>query len=248
MPGEPTLDNPIWAALSGPHSAFARTLGQAARYEGGVAAFAAVASDTTEAWNDLRELAGDEPLALTGLIPASLPEGWELVRHLPCFQMVDTGSLNARLADLPGITSLDVDDANEMLDLVSRTEPGPFSRRTAELGSFFGIREDSNSKTLAAMAGERFAGGGWREISAVCTDQRYRGRGFASALIATVTRDIRDRGERAFLHVTKTNPALRLYESLGFEVRRDFGFVVVRPSETRPRRPVSIGSREPRDY
>jgi predicted GNAT family acetyltransferase len=78
------------------------------------------------------------------------------------------------------------------------------------------------------MAGERLHPPGWTEISAVCTDERYRGRGLATRLVRAVAAGIRERGETPLLHAAATNvTAIRLYESLGFVLRRHTRFVAV---------------------
>ena len=48
------------------------------------------------------------------------------------------------------IEDLNLSDIDEMLALIELTKPGPFSRRTPELGSYLGIHE---SGQLVAMAG-----------------------------------------------------------------------------------------------
>ena len=117
-------------------------------------------------------------------------------------------------------------DVPEMLDLTARTKPGPFLPRTYELGVYLGIRRDG---ALVAMAGERLKPPGWTEISAVCTDDAWRGHGFASALIRVLVAGIRARGETAFLHAVATNAgAIRLYEAMGFELRRTTVFRALR--------------------
>jgi predicted GNAT family acetyltransferase len=117
-------------------------------------------------------------------------------------------------------------DVPEMLDLTARTRPGPFLPRTYELGAYLGIRRDG---ALVAMAGERLKPPGWTEISAVCTDDAWRGHGFASALIRVLVAGIRARGETAFLHAVATNTgAIRLYEAMGFELRRTTVFRALR--------------------
>ncbi|WP_408996793.1 GNAT family N-acetyltransferase, partial [Streptomyces scabiei] len=130
-------------------------------------------------------------------------------------------------------------DVPEILDLVARTAPGPFLKRTVELGTCLGIRDRGR---LIAMAGERSemgvppAGGwgrihppGWTEISAVCTDPHHRGRGLATRLVRAVAAGIRDRGETPFLHAAADNvTAIRLYESIGFTLRRRSTTVAVR--------------------
>lgn len=58
------------------------------------------------------------------------------------------------------------------------------------------------------------------EISAVCTDPAYQGRGLATRLMGAVAAGIRARGETPILHAAATNStAIRLYEHLGFELR-----------------------------
>jgi predicted GNAT family acetyltransferase len=117
-------------------------------------------------------------------------------------------------------------DAEEMLALVARTQPGPFEPRTHELGTYLGVRRDG---ALIAMAGERLHPPGYTEISAVCTDAAYRGQGWATVLVRAVAHNIRERGETPFLHVAKTNVnAARLYDALGFELRREVVFTALR--------------------
>jgi predicted GNAT family acetyltransferase len=83
------------------------------------------------------------------------------------------------------------------------------------------------------MAGERLKPPGWTEISAVCTDDAWRGHGFASRLIRALVTGIRARGDTAFLHAVATNTnAIRLYEAMGFELRRRTVFRALQtPSE-----------------
>ena len=117
-------------------------------------------------------------------------------------------------------------DVPEVLDLVERTRPGPFGPRTMELGTYLGIRR---AGALVAMAGERLRPPGFTEVSAVCTDEAWRGHGFGSRLTLAVVAGIRARGEVPFLHAVATNAgAIRLYEQLGFEYRRPTMFKTAR--------------------
>nr|WP_269328948.1 GNAT family N-acetyltransferase [Kineosporia babensis] len=116
-----------------------------------------------------------------------------------------------------------------MLDLVARSEPGPFERRTVELGNYFGLRREGK---LVAMAGERLNPPGWREISAVTTDPSHRRKGFAGRLIRAVAHEIVERGETPLLHVDSRNAgAIRLYQSIGFAIRRRPTFFLLRAPE-----------------
>jgi predicted GNAT family acetyltransferase len=128
-------------------------------------------------------------------------------------------------ADEPEAIPLHEADVPEMLELVRQTQPGPFLQRTIEMGDYIGIRREGR---LVAMAGERLHFEGWTEISAVCTAPPYRGHGIASRLVGSLIAGIQHRSERAFLHVTTTNTnAIRLYEDLGFRIRRGFTISVL---------------------
>ena len=109
-------------------------------------------------------------------------------------------------------------DVPEMTDLVTRTEPGPWRPRTVEFGGYVGVRDDG---ALVAMAGERMRPPGFTEVSAVCTEPDYRGRGLAGGLTRVVAAAIAARGDRPMLHASAHNAgAVRLYESLGFRQTR----------------------------
>jgi len=213
------LDNPVWHALVGPHAALAERVGDAARYASDVAVFCALADDVTpQAWEDLRTLVGAGGAAFLVRDAIDPPDGWTVEVKLPCRQMVLPSTATDRADDASELMLvLGADDVPEMLALVERTRPGPFSRRTIELGQYLGVRDDGN---LVAMAGERLHPSGYTEISAVCTDADQRGRGLASRLVRALVRGIRGRGETPFLHLTTENEnAHRVYDALGFETR-----------------------------
>ncbi|MFF4249800.1 GNAT family N-acetyltransferase [Streptomyces sp. NPDC001663] len=219
------LDNPAWAALTGPHAHFAERVGRAVRYPADVAPFYAVSDlDDPRAWDDLATLVGPGGTAsVRGVTRA--PAGWEVLRTGQGVQLVDTG-LHAEPD--PEAVRLGPDDVPEILDLVARTEPGPYLPRTVEMGTYLGLRHHGR---LIALAGERLHPPGWTEISAVCTDPDHRGRGLATRLVRAVAAGIKERGERPFLHARATNAnAIRLYESIGFTLRRRTVFSLVRPT------------------
>ncbi|MGD0240903.1 MAG: LLM class flavin-dependent oxidoreductase [Streptosporangiaceae bacterium] len=63
-------------------------------------------------------------------------------------------------------------------------------------------------------------------------DEAWRGQGLATRLIRAVGAGIRGRGEIPFLHAVATNPAIALYERLGFRHRRTAPFTAARIPET----------------
>lgn len=210
------LDNPTWESLHGEHARFAETVGEAARYQPDVAPFAAVPDDASPAcWADLVTLAGANRQVVVVDEPPGAPSDWTVVWQSRGVQL--TGE-NLDVEPYPEAVALGPADVPEMMELVERTKPGPFRPRTIELGRYLGVRVDGE---LVAMAGERLRPPGWIEISAVCTDERFRGRGYASRLIRAVGHGIRERGDVPFLHASAQNAnALRLYESMGFVLRR----------------------------
>ncbi|WP_433528211.1 hypothetical protein ACQPYA_17800 [Micromonospora sp. CA-263727] len=144
------LDNPVWAGLTGPHAHLAQVNGQAARYHPDVAPFATLAAGHDErAWADLAALIGPATVVAVTGVSGDPPAGWDRVERIPGVQMVATA---LRDAPDPEAVRLRPADVPEMLDLVARTEPGPFRPRTIELGTYLGIRIGGR---LAAMAGER---------------------------------------------------------------------------------------------
>jgi ribosomal protein S18 acetylase RimI-like enzyme len=184
------------------------------------------------AWAELGELVGPGGITVlptTADLPDHLPAGWGLEEAFEGVQLVATEALKP-VPD-PEAVMLGAADVPEMLDLVERTQPGPFLTRTHELGTYLGVRRGG---ALVAMAGERVHPEGYTEISAVCTDPAFRGQGLASRLVLAVAHGITERGEVPLLHAVAWNEnAIRLYEALGFELRRRPTFFAVRvPSDS----------------
>jgi ribosomal protein S18 acetylase RimI-like enzyme len=221
------LDNPALASLTGPHARFAERRGRVLRYPRDVSPWLAMPDDPdARDWADLAALAGPgTEVALAGFVGRA-PADWEITFEAEGVQLVDDG---VAAAPDPEAVLLGPADVPEMLDLVERTRPGPFLPRTVDMGTYLGIRREG---ALVAMAGERLHPPGWTEISAVCTDPAARGEGLATRLVLAVAHGIRARGETPFLHASARNTgAIRLYESLGFRLRRRTVFFAARTPE-----------------
>jgi ribosomal protein S18 acetylase RimI-like enzyme len=221
------LDNPVWHALTGPQSQFCVGTGLAVRYEPDVGLFAAMPEQAgADGWADLGRLLA--PRDVVGLFHANgidVPSDWNIVLQIPGHQMVATEPIGC--AD-DAFVALGAGDAADMLDLVHRTEPGPFFARTHELGSYLGLRDEHGA--LIAMAGERMHLRGYTEISAVCTDPSARKQGLATRLVRAIAAGIEARGETPILHCAADNvSAIRVYEALGFDIRVTADFVIIQP-------------------
>jgi ribosomal protein S18 acetylase RimI-like enzyme len=257
------LDRPIWHSLVGRHAALAQPALAAdgtvlaARYLPEVSPFAAVGEVEDRAgWaalSDIVEPGGRAvvmlPFDATDGIRPWPPAGWGILMDLPGVQMV---AADMRPQPDPGALTLGPGDVSEMLDLVARTRPGPFEKRTIEFGGYVGFRQGATAASpttaspasspptappaastgrLVAMAGRRFAPGGFVEMSAVCTDADQRGRGLGSRLVKAVAAGIVADGDVPFLHAAATNPAIELYRQLGMVVRLSVRFVALQRTE-----------------
>jgi len=223
------LDNPAWEALTGKQAHLAEGDGLARRFFPSIAPFAAVGGITGQALERLAKLLppGESVLlqALTDVTSTATAAGLRGEKLFDVLQMTDRSPIEPdRIGDVQRLTAA---DADEMVALAGSTKPGPFARRTVETGKYIGLRDKGR---LIAMAGERMRLDGFVEISAVCVDDRYRGRGIAARLMNILRAEIRKRGDVPFLHVRADNAtAIGLYRRLGFEDRRTFALYQLRP-------------------
>ena len=185
-----------------------------------ISPFAGTAADGEQDWADLRRLVGPKGTAILAGSPLPVPGDLRVPFRVTGYQMIADGWTGQ---PDPEAIELGPDDAAEMLALADATKPGPFLLRTRELGRYVGVRHEGR---LVAMAGERMHPPGYTEVSAVCTDEEFRGRGLAERLVRTICAGIVARDETPILHVAGTNTgAIRLYERMGFAIRREIEFV-----------------------
>jgi len=220
------LDDPAWHALTTDHAALGQCNGAAARYRIELSPIGGLARYDAEAFAELRPLVGpEEAVGLVSATQYDVPADWEVLQAVPVFQMV-CETLSAPLEVVP--VQLTAADAEAALELATATEPGPFRAGTLGMGRYFGLRAADGR--LMAMTGERMRLGQLTEVSAVCTWPEFRGRGLAKALVSYVSALIAAEGRVPLLHVkTENGAAIALYEKLGFTVRKELTFTVVRP-------------------
>ena len=224
------LDNVIWKALTTRQVEFAESSGEARRFMPEVTALGAFREPTPKGYESLADLLGERGTVGVFLDEPYQPRaGWEYVAGAPLLRMIcENGAAPAtsRLDSEPELIELGDADSPEMIELTALTKPGPFSKRTHQLGTYLGIRQQGK---LIAMAGERMKVPGWTEVSAVCTHPEHTGHGYARILMVEVMRRIRGRGETPFLHVREDNVrAIELYHRLGFSQQMRGYFAVLR--------------------
>jgi ribosomal protein S18 acetylase RimI-like enzyme len=210
------LDNPFWHALRTDHARFARGGPAVVAYPPEIAPFAAVERDGARlSADDLNEALGDAEIAyFVHRLPA-LDGSFPAEPRPSVVEMVWRPQRLARI-DLPDATIEPLGDQwlDGMVDLTSRVFPGYFRRRTPDMGRYFGIVQGGR---LAAMGGERISLTGHREVSAVCTDPAFIGRGYARAIVTHLVARLADEGIVPFLHVNAENSRARaVYRAVGF--------------------------------
>lgn len=211
------LDRPFWTALNTRQSHLARwNEGRTAvRIDPDYGPFAHAAPGHEAALAELLNGPEDEIWLLEPEEVAA--PGLRVKLAAPLVQMVAQEPVSE--GDFVGIVPLDESHADQMAALALATKPGPWGPKTRLYGQFYGMFD---GERLIAMAGERARPGeGWAEVSGVCTDPEYRGRGLARRLILRVMAGLRARGDAAYLHSWAGNAAaIGLYEQLGFRIRR----------------------------
>jgi ribosomal protein S18 acetylase RimI-like enzyme len=220
------LDNPFWASLATRHAALALGGPLARRYPPGISPIAGLPAAAPANIATLEALVhpGDDA-GVAGPFVLELPSHWETLHRSRLIQMVRDDRAPMPEQEI-GAMVLGASDVDDMLALAELTKPGPFRPRTIELGTYLGVRDNGR---LVAMAGQRLWIGTAREISAVCTDPAFEGRGMARALVARQVNLILRAGETPFLHVDIENPrAIELYRGLGFVPRAELPLLAAR--------------------
>ncbi len=225
------LDNPVWSALTTLQSHVALGTGKARRFPPDMSVHGALAENTADAYAALSEL-GPEPAGIFFDAAPQLPSGWIITRELGTIQMVHENSTLPPVDLTPPaeLARLGESDLPEMSEIYDRTRPGRhIVSRILELGAFLGVRREGK---LVATGGTRLHLPGYREITTVGTHPEHLGKGYATALVAQLVRQIHAQGEVPFLHVRDDNSrAISIYERLGFQRRRWFHYATVRKSK-----------------
>lgn len=217
------LDRPVWNSLTTRQAELAIGGALAVRFRPAINLFGAAADASAQS---LAALAGLLPVVGTlGLVEAAAHPAvpGTVVQSARAIDQMVLTELDRRAARV-AIVPLGAEDVPDMLALTALTVPGPFFAETYLQGGYVGVRAAGQ---LIAMAGQRMRPPGFTEVSAVCTHPDHRGKGLARALMEAVIAPIVASGEAAFLHTYADNPAVRLYEALGFRYRATMTYTVL---------------------
>lgn len=219
-------DNPVWDALNSHQNRFNQGADEIKYFPANVSPFLGL-----QHWDEKDMALVQEKLPAGRYFSVminkqvKLPGHFEILFTCPLYQMICPWMPASSFPDNL-VRPLGYEDVPAMLELTGKTKPGPFLEKTIEMGNYFGIFEN---RSLVAMAGERLKMEGYTEISAICTDPGYRGKGLAKILTAFVSQQVFAGGNTPFLHVkTDNDPAIQVYRSVGFEIRTEVFFAIFR--------------------
>jgi len=218
------LDNIVWNSLAGAQARFSAGTSVARRYARGFSAIIGFANAEHPDFDALAPYCEPGEHFYCGAWTGPVPFGWQVHADTTGVQMLWDADIPAADGKFPAVP-LDASRVPQMMDLVELRPPGPFARRTHELGEYYGVFDGSR---LVAMAGERMEAGPLREVSGVCTHPDFQGRGLARRLIAKIVRQQIERGQIPFLHVMRDNVhARQIYERMGFRAHQEMPLRVV---------------------
>ena len=212
------LDNPIWHALETGNVPFAQGSGHAKYFKRDVGLFAGLKSNSKSDLIMLYSLLPEKSQVIL-FTPGDIviPDPWRTILKKALLQMIYLDKPLPSIAD-KAIKPLQEKDIPAMLVLTAMTNPGPFFTRTIDFGNYEGIFDGDQ---LVAMAGQRLQPDPYKEISAVCTHPNHTGKGYAAKLIQSQIIRITAASGVPFLHVYPENPACKLYNKLGFQMRKE---------------------------
>ena len=220
------LDNPAWSALTSGNKHLANGSGQALYFDKEVSPFAALEENTPANFQHLYQLIGhNDPVIFISPEEIAIPPPWTVLQSVHGLQMIYNNAIG--LDDVKcEMAPLTTQHVPQMLELTKLTNPGPFASRTIDFGHYVGFFEGGK---LVAMAGQRLHAFQYCEISAVCTHPDHTGKGYARQLLQYHVNRILKENSVPFLHVRNDNArAIKIYEDLGFSVRKDIWFYVLK--------------------
>ncbi|MUH35538.1 GNAT family N-acetyltransferase [Zobellia amurskyensis] len=222
---EEQLKNPVWYSLMETHKKFVVELNGVQFYNPEVCTFGSFFDETktTEAANEYLKTSDNFFFVSEGQTPIVDDTQVFLEKKIDGCQMVLNKLTDVSITE--NIVLLGDEFIDEIYDLVWLVMPGYYRKRTFEMGKYFGIFKNGK---LVSITGQRMQTNHFTEVSAVVTHPDYTRKGLAKQLIAHTTKEILKEDKTPILHTNKGNPAISLYEKLGYELTRDMNWWLYR--------------------
>ena len=218
---EDKLKNPVWYSLNETHKKFAIQFDGVQFYNPDINNFGAFfnTNKTTKASNKYAELTEKFFFVSENQTPLFDDNKLILEKKINGCQMVLDKLIDVDITEK--IVLLTKENIDEVYDLIWLVMPGFYQKKGFEMGNFYGIFKDNK---LIAISGQRMQTDSFIEVSSVVTHPDYTRRGFAKQLINYTTKEILKENKLPILHTNKGNPAIGLYEKLGFKNSRDMNW------------------------
>ncbi|MEY8861743.1 GNAT family N-acetyltransferase [Tenacibaculum singaporense] len=215
------LENPVWHSLRETHEKFAINYDGVKFYNPIVCPFGAFTdvSKTTDALNEYSKLTDKFFLVSENKTPTYDKDKILLYKKIDGCQMILEDLTDFDIIE--EIVPLTEEHIDEIYNLVWLVMPGYYRKRTFDMGKYFGIFKDNK---LVAVTGQRMQTDNFIEVSAVVTHPEHTRKGLAKQLSQHVTKEILKTGKHPILHTNKGNPAIQLYEKLGYKLTRDMNW------------------------
>lgn len=215
------LENPVWHSLSETHKKHSIIFNDVKFYNPKICPFGAFTNEinTAKALDEYAKLTDKFFLVSENQVPTWNKDTILLEKKIEGCQMVlDTLTAIDITEEIVPLTEKHIDDVYNLIYLVM---PGYYRKRSFDMGNFYGIFKDNK---LVSITGQRMQCDDWIEISAVVTHPNYTRRSLAKQLTLHTAKEITNVGKHPILHTTKGNPAIKLYENLGFKITRDMNW------------------------
>lgn len=215
------LKNPVWHSLNETHKSFSIQYNDVQFYDPNICPFGAFTNSkkTKNALNEYAKLTDKFFLVSENETPTFDTSKILLHKKIDGVQMVLQNLQEFQITE--NIVPLTEKHIDEVYNLVWLVMPGYYKKRTFDMGKYFGIFKNNQ---LVSITGQRMQTNDFIEISAVVTHPDYTRRGYAKQLTQYVTKDILKDNKHPILHTNKGNPAIKLYEKLGYEITRDMNW------------------------
>ncbi|MEQ8418397.1 MAG: GNAT family N-acetyltransferase [Arenibacter algicola] len=226
---ENQLKNPVWHSLKETHKKYAVEFHGVQYYKPEICAFGSFLDETNTAKASNEYLKTSDAFFFVSENKTPIVDDTKvsLEKKVNGCQMVLNKLTDVQITE--EIVLLDKTFIDEIYDLIWLVMPGYYKKRTFEMGNYYGIFKNGK---LVSIAGQRMQTNHFIEVSAVVTHPNFTRKGLAKQLIAYNTNEILQENKTPILHTNKGNPAISLYEKLGYRLTRDMNWWLYRKKQT----------------
>lgn len=218
---EEKLKNPVWYSLKETHQKFQIEYDGVQFYNPEINNFGAFfdTSKTSKALNQYAKLTEKFFLVSENQTPLFKNENIILEKKINGCQMVLDNLTDIKITE--EITLLTEENIDEIHDLIWLVMPGFYQKRGFEMGNFYGIFKNNK---LISISGQRMQTNDFIEVSSVVTHPEFTRKGYAKQLIYHTTKEILKKNKLPILHTNKGNPAIGIYQKIGYKITRDMNW------------------------